>query len=273
MADDGLCIYVVGEDEVHRALAMALVRRVAEELAVARDADYFEVDGALRWSGLIETTGVPERMRWSDIHADVPESHRVRLAGHIQGQPVGPGARKLRGKFVECARADRAAGMVVLLSDTDADPRLIRGARQVLDWAATQDDLPPVAIGTPHCDAEGWLMATQSLSLEQKVRLASATQVLSFNPSLQPERLTSHPNDAVTDAKRVLQFVILGAGDVLAHGRPASKPPNLEADDLAQALASDLRRLDPLTACRLAPFIADLRVAVARLLAQHLPAA
>ena len=258
---------------MHRALAMALFRKVAAELAASRGADYFEFDTAVRWSALRETDDVAEPRRWSDIHDAVPEHHRLRLAGHINGQPIGPGARKLRGKLVECARARRQARLVVLLADTDGDDRLRAGARQVTDWAANQDDLPPVTIGQPHCDAEGWLMAMPSLSARQRERLAQAERVLSFDPSLQPDRLTSKPNDAVTDAKRVLQFVLLEVGDVLASGRPASRPPNDDADRLAVQLASDLTRLAPFEACGLASFIAELRSAVAGLLVEHLPEA
>lgn len=108
MADDGLPVYIVGEDEVHRALAMALVRDVLTGLAAARRADWVSADDTLRWSALEEHRDVPEARRWTDIHRDVERATRRKLMGRIDGEPAGAGAHKLRGKLGECSRAARA---------------------------------------------------------------------------------------------------------------------------------------------------------------------
>jgi hypothetical protein len=192
--------------------------------------------------------------------------------GHIQGRPVGPGAQKLRGKLVECARADRPAELVVLFHDTDGDPRLSDGARQVIDWVAAQDDLPAVVIGTPAPEGEAWLLLAGDLDLSQRQRLEEATSTLSFDPTREPERLTSKPPAKVTDAKRVVQYVLLRSGARLGEGSPESKSPSADtADELAERLAADPERLAGWSACGLAPFVTALDRAVAHVFREHLP--
>ena len=60
---------------------------------------------------------------------------------------------------------------------------------------------------------------------------------LSFNPPETPHRLTAHPNDAPTDAKRVLRFLLFG--------EYTSRPPALEElPALCERLLQDLDRLE-----------------------------
>lgn len=272
MADEGVCVYIVGEDEVHRALGMALIHALANRLAQQTGADWFEFSTAVRWSALEESDAVPEARRWTDIHRDVAPPVRRRLMGHIQGRPVGPGAQKLRGKLVECARASRPARLVVLFHDTDGDSRLLTGAQQVIEWAATQDDLPAVVIGTPAPEAEAWFLLTDGLGPAQQARLDQARAMLNFDPTTEPERLTSKPPAKVTDAKRVVQYVLLEAGTRLAEGHPDSKAPTPErADALAERLAGNPERLVGFAACGIGPFLAALDQAVANTFRDHLP--
>lgn len=270
MDEDRLPFYVIGEDEVHRALGMALVDAVIRHLAHERDADWLEPELVRRWSALAEPVDLPEHRRRGDSH----RRGHIRQHGYLAGQPCAPGAHKLRALLVEHARAERTPALLVLLQDTDGDPALGKGVRQVQDWAAARDDLPPVAIGCAHREAEAWFMATPGLAAKQPQRLQQARAALGFDPTRQPERLSAQPNDALTDAKRVLRFVLLAEGERLAAGVPDSVSPSLEeVDELAAQLAADLGHLAQFKACGLAPFVAALKAALPRALHQHLPPA
>ncbi len=267
MGEDRVAVYVVGEDQVHRVLAMALVDATISWLAHHRSSDWVEARHVRRWSALEESDQEPEDQRWGDIH----RRPKVRFHGYLDGRPCLPAARKFRASLVEHARADRPPGLVVIMQDTDGDERIIDGARQVLEWAASQPDLPPVVIGTPHRDAEGWFLAAPGIRTRRPDRVERAQKVLSFDPTRHPERLTARPNAAVTDAKRVLRFVLLQEGDDLAPGRPASRSPTPdEAERLASELVADLDALESFDACRLGPFVIALRDAVVRALSDHL---
>lgn len=270
MSEGGVPVYVVGEDQVHRALGMALVDAVISKLAHDRDADWVDPDTVRRWSALAEPPGIAENRRWGNING--PST--IRLHGRLDGAPYLPGARQLRSAVVEHARAERSPGLLVLLRDTDGDPEIARGAQQVRDWIDSRRDLPPTAIGCPHRDAEAWFFAASGLTGEEAQRLDQACRVLSFDPTRQPERLTSSPNDARTDAKRVVRFVLLAEGSKLAKGTPASRPPSPDqADALAERVASDLDQLASYDDCGLAPFVDGLKKALVVALDSHLPRA
>lgn len=268
MSEHAPSFYVVGEDEVHRALAMAITDAAIEQLCVEHDADWLELDWARRWRAVDERDDVPRHRRWGSLHDDRPPVH-----GMIRGRPVQPGARKLREAIVEITRRDDHARLLVLLQDTDGKQKLHAGVQQVADWADTDPDVPPVAIGAPHRDAEAWFFAIAERSAQEDLRLAEATRALTFDPARQPERLTSQPNHATTDAKRVVRYVFLADGDTLAEGRPASRPPDPDrADVLARRLASRLDRLTDYEACGLTTFITAVKESARRALHERLPA-
>lgn len=260
-ADGRIGVAVVGEDELHRALAMALFDAALGALAEERHADWIEVELLRQW--LVFDGGTSARRGYYDIHRDDPlptrPGVRIRTAGFINGEPLGPAASKLRHLFAFHALQDCPPDVVVILVDTDGEPRLSHSAEQVRQFARTLDAPPLLVFGLPHRDAEGWLFAAPLPADEETTRRhQAACAVLSFDPTRQPERLTSHPNHASTDAKRVVRFVLLGEGDGLAPGHPASRAPNEEADALAARLAASLPRALTYYTCNLAPFIQDL---------------
>ena len=168
---------------------------------------------------------------------------------------------------MECAQHAGSSIAVVLLQDTDGDTRLPQGARQVLRWARHKTELPPCAIGTPHRDAEAWFMALLDLSTKESLRNRKATKTLNFDPTRHPERLTSCPNDKITDAKRVVRYVLLQEGRTLTQGRPQSRPPTPdEADTLSRRLASDLDNLNGFKGCELTSFLQELETVVTQTL-------
>lgn len=265
MSEGGTPFYVVGEDEAHRALAMALVDAGVRQIALQSDASWLDPDLVRRWSALIESDDVPEARRWGDIKA----TPKVRIHPFIDGAPCKPGARRLRAALVEHARSARAPGMVILMLDTDGDEQVLKGAEQVMSWVAGQSDLPPTVIGIPHRDAEAWFFAAPGIDGD---RLADARQVLCFDPTREPERLTSGPNDTPTDAKRVFRFVLLEEGKELVQGRPESRPPSPdEADAWAARLAADIARLSTFKKCHLAGFVRGIETTLRTALREYLP--
>lgn len=275
--DGAIGVAVVGEDEVHRALAMALFDGALATLAAERGADWLVVDDARTW--LVFDGGERVRRGFYDSHREDPlptrPGRRIRTTGHINGRPAGPGAAKLRRLFTYHALQPEPPGMVVLLTDTDGDERTAASAEQVRELVTGLEDPPALVIGMPHRDAEAWLFAAALPTDAQTAeRLAAARKALSFDPSREPERLTSSPNDAMTDAKRVLRFVLLHEGEELARGRPRTGPPTPdEADEIAERLARDLDRASTFRNCGLSDFVRDLRAAVATTFRDHVPPA
>jgi hypothetical protein len=277
-ADGTIGVAVVGEDEVHRALAMALFDGALREFAEARGADWVEAENVRAW--LVFDGAERARRSYYDSHREDPlpsprPSVRVKTTGFIDGQPAGPGAAKLRYLYTFHALQAAPPDVVVILADSDGDTRLVASAEQVRRFTLRLEHPPVLVIGTPHRDAEAWLMAAPFPSdAESARRLVAARAALSFDPALQPERLTSSPNDAPTDAKRVLRFVLLHEGDRLAQGTPRTGPPSPEESDaLATRLATDLSRARSYEACGLDAFLTDLSAAVTILFRDFVPGA
>ncbi len=269
--DDGLLRFVVvGEDHVHRALAMGLCDAVACKLAHDRDADWFDPEHHREWWAPDMDAHTPANRRFRPLKNPT----RRRYHGHIGGRPAGPGAQKMRGVFLDLLQEQPRPNLVVMLQDSDGDGRIAESAIQVLHYLNEIEGAPPLVIGIPNRDAEAWFLAAGVESRGQRERLAAARKILPFDPTHQPERLTSSPNDSPTDAKRVVRFVLLEDGDKLATGRPASLPPSPdEADLLAQRLGRVLVVGESYEACGLADFVRALAVASQSVWAKHLPRA
>lgn len=260
--DGCIRVAIIGEDEVHRALAMALLDAVMLDIFQKCSADWLmEIDEVRSW--VVDASG----KLFYDSHRDEPPPRKLRTAGHIRGEPLKPGASKLRHLYLLHTQQSPAPDLVIILQDTDGSPSLQAAANQVLQlW---EPDFPVLVIGLPHRDADAWLFAAPAPD-EVSSRLELARKVLSFDPFHEPERLTSSPNHAITDAKRVVQYVLLGEGEELRIGHPKSKPPS-NADELAQRLTTDLPRLRRFVGCGLASFIDALSLAIGTIFREHLP--
>lgn len=109
-------------------------------------------------------------------------------------------------------------------------------------------------LAVPHQDAEAWFVAGfRPESKEERLRLTECQMILGFDAPVEPHRLTAHPNDARTDAKRVLR--------ILVFDENASRPPALEElQDLCDRTLNDLGLLERRGAgCGLAAFLDALR--------------
>lgn len=133
----------------------------------------------------------------------LPSGIRIAPHGKIGGRNLEPGVvmwRKVLMLFCDCTpRPD----LVLLAHDMDGYKRRKRGmnqARSDFDWPF------PIAIAAPEPEVEAWsISGFTPLDDGEEVKLTELRLALSFDPTLQSHRLTSHPNDARTDAKRVLE--------------------------------------------------------------------
>jgi hypothetical protein len=240
-----LAVFVAGEDRVHWFLATRLFdAALTERIGGPPGAEHRTFIGLRPGSDSYD-------IRHAKAHA---QDAGLRLTGRIGGARRSPASIFLtRIRFLA---VQAGAGAVVLLKDSDGDEAFAREARRAQDSA--ESELPPVAFGVPHRDAEAWLLAGWTpRDPSQHERLREATAALRFDPTRRPERLTARPNDAVTDAKRVWMY-LHGEGDALeGAGRAPSRPPTV--DHLEEIQLTRLRELGRFAACGLADFSERLR--------------
>ena len=193
-------IGITGEDDGH----FNVVTRLIDDTLIAHH-HWLDgiVDSCRSWRGL--HTGEswykydPDDAK--DVRAITVDGLRIRPHGHINGRPLEPEAgmwRKVLLLFLREPRPDA----VVLARDMDGYLRRRAGMSQV------RDGIPwpfKVVIAAAEPEVEAWLVAGfVANGPDEEERLKDVRKVLSFDPTTQSHRLTSHPNDAPTDAKRVL---------------------------------------------------------------------
>jgi hypothetical protein len=194
-------IGVVGEDEGHFRVVTALV-----DDALIASVDWVRdvLDSCRAWRGLHGD------QRWYKYAPDDARDLRpvtingvtIKPQGRIAGEPLKPEASMWRKALLLFCHVDPRPDIVVLARDLDGYPDRRDGIDQVRDglqWPFK------VMAATPDPEIEGWLVSgfVPSNDAEQ-TRLELVRRALAFDPTLQSHRLTSHPNTATTDAKRVL---------------------------------------------------------------------
>jgi len=195
-------IAFAGEDENHFRVVTALVDdALVTTIDWVRDA----LDGCRTWRGLHGAE------RWYKYAPDDAYDLRpvtiggvtIKPQGRIAGEPLKPEASMWRKVLLLFCHRDPRPDVVVLARDLDGYPDRRAGLEQVctgLSW--------PFAIvaATPEPEIEGWIVSGFVPRNEAEQRqLEQLRGELSFDPTLHSHRLTSHPNDASTDAKRVLR--------------------------------------------------------------------
>ncbi|MEX1367176.1 MAG: hypothetical protein AB1Z98_28875 [Nannocystaceae bacterium] len=176
--------------------------------ALLREHDWLDgiIDSCRSWRGLDETE------RWykydrRDAHDLRPlvleDGSRISRHGRIRGEVLEPEAsmwRKVLMLF--CHRTPRPE-LVLLVRDMDGYDDRKDGMLQVRDGISWPFG---IVIAAPGPEIEAWYVAGFVPRDEQEHRaLAQQRAALSFDPTLASHRLTSHPNDAAKDAKRVLE--------------------------------------------------------------------
>ncbi|HEY0190131.1 MAG TPA: hypothetical protein VGC42_03360 [Kofleriaceae bacterium] len=170
------------------------------------------LDSSRTWCGL------DDRERWYkyapedayDLRPIPVEGGTIKPQGRIGGEPLKPEAGMWRKVLMLFYRAKPPPDVVVLIRDLDGDERRRAGLEQVRDglrWPF------PVVIATPQPEIEAWVASGFVARDDEKQRLRQLCSELSFDPTLQSHRLTSHPNDAPRDAKRVLRRLCEGDED------------------------------------------------------------
>jgi hypothetical protein len=201
-------IGVVCEDQGHARLVTTLVDR-------ALLAEHTWLDGVLEHCRTY--VGKDAGNTWykfhpADAHDLAPltlEGRRIPVHGHIGGKPLKPEASMWRKILLMLTHANPRPNVVVLARDIDGYPERRGGVDQVrsgLKWPF------PVAFAGPEPEVEAWYVAgfVPNGKAEHE-ELEKVRKELSFDPTTESHRLTSHPNEAQTDAKRVLER--LSAGD------------------------------------------------------------
>lgn len=268
MAVDGIRIAIACEDQAHRAMVTFLADRVVLAEAAVRGATWPDAE-TLQWArtfcGLVADDAQPESSRFyhlTRIEGDAAAlEHRpaigkrpIRDRGFIGGRPLEPEARMWRRLLLIFAAEQPRPDVLIVVRDTDGDPRRLRGLSQALELMSEFPEPWPVIAAIPHQDAEAWFVAGFVPRDEvESERLRQLRKDLSFSPPDEPHRLTAHPNNARTDAKRVLQLLIAGQDE--------SRPPRTEElPELCERMLSDLPLLEKRGAdCGLANFLDAVR--------------
>jgi hypothetical protein len=163
------------------------------------------IDSCRSWRGFDESRPWSS-YKTDDAHDLQPillDGVRIAPHGHIKGEKLGPEAsmwRKVLLLFCHCEPRPEA---VLLVRDMDGYDDRRRGMEQVRDGIEWPFD---IAVAAPQPEIEAWHVsgfvptnATEHGALEELRR------TLSFDPTFESQRLTSRPNDALSDAKRVLR--------------------------------------------------------------------
>jgi hypothetical protein len=129
--------------------------------------------------------------------------HTIAPQGHIGGEPLKAEASMWRKVLLLFCDGDPRPEVVILARDLDGYPERRAGLVQV------RDGLPwpfKIVIAAAQPEVEAWRVAGfVPRDQGERGRLATLASDLSFDPTTESHRLTSHPNDARTDSKRVLR--------------------------------------------------------------------
>jgi hypothetical protein len=148
-----------------------------------------------------------------DVRPVTIDGVRIAPQGHIGGEPLKPEAGMWRKVLLLFCHRDPQPEVVILVRDMDGYPERRGGLIQVRDglrWPFR------VVVAAAQPEVEAWRAAGFIASDDgERASLDAVRRELSFDPTTQSHRLTSHPNDAPTDAKRVLDCLCKGDEDRL----------------------------------------------------------
>lgn len=137
-----------------------------------------------------------------DLRPITIDGRVVSIHGYIGGERLKLEAGMWRRVLMLFARLRPRPDVVVLARDMDGRMERRSGLEQVragIRWPFA------VVAATPDPEIEAWRVAGfVSRNRKEGDLLTALCKELSFDPTTESHRLTSHPNDATTDAKRVL---------------------------------------------------------------------
>src|SRR3954469_5982302 len=196
-----IVIGFVGEDEGH---FWAVTKLIDDVLLSHVDWLRDVIDSCRDWRGLRAGE------RWYkyapddayDLRPVTIDGVTIKPQGWIGGEPLKPEATMWRRALMLFCHADPRPDIVVLARDLDGHPERREGLEQVRDrikWPFV------IVAATPEPEIEAWLVSGFVTTDDtERAKLDELRRQLSFEPTTESHRLTSHPNDAPTDAKRVL---------------------------------------------------------------------
>lgn len=197
-----MLIGIACEDGDHFRVATRLVKDAA-----VREHHWLDgiVESCIEWCGLSEGESwhALSKAELYDISPYTAEGVTIRPLGFIGTERQLPEAGMWRKVLLQFCHAKPRPDVVVLVRDSDgkADRRLgLEQVRRLLQWPF------PVVFGLADPEIEAWLVCGfEPMNADEGKRLDELCRELSFNPIQQSHRLTSRPNAARTDAKRVLK--------------------------------------------------------------------
>ncbi|HRG95111.1 MAG TPA: hypothetical protein PLR99_02610 [Polyangiaceae bacterium] len=200
-APAAITIGVACEDQGHFSVVTSLVD-------AASIAAHDWLDGILEdcrsWRGVDEGTAwyKPDPEDARNLRPVTRNGVTVRTHGHIQGVPRKAEAAMWRAVLMLFCTVEPTPDVVVLARDMDGYER-----REGLDQVRNGIGWPfSIAFAAPEPETEAWLVSGFIPRDDtERAALSALRSELSFDPSTESHRLTSHPNDATTDAKRVLR--------------------------------------------------------------------
>lgn len=233
-----LRVLIIGEDTAHAALVSGLTRLQVRTTAHERGESWVwdNLPFSMVWLG---EQDLSKHLSW-EVEQDPDSSERphrlgvrytksskaisegqmlpsrvsindapVPTQGFVAGEPVGLEGHAWRRALLWAFLQEEPPEVIIAVRDTDGRPELLEGLQRV----RTHIPFPgPVLLAAPHRDAEAWFIAGfEPENDDEHTRLRDVVAELSFDPRRAPHRLTSQPNNADTDAKRVLQRLLNGA--------------------------------------------------------------
>lgn len=197
-----IVIGVACEDNGHFS---AVSRLVDDALVAGHDWLGGILDDCRAWRGLKDgeawykyDPGDAKDLRPLEINGTKIKLHRP-----IKGEPLKPEASMWRKVLLLFCHVTPRPQVVILARDLDGYPRRLEGIDQV------RDNLPwpfRVVVAAPQPEIEAWRVSGFTpTSPHEQALLEALRKELSFDPTTESHRLTSHPNDKPTDAKRVFK--------------------------------------------------------------------
>jgi hypothetical protein len=152
-----------------------------------------------RWRG---SDSEQPLQKWTEVKAELARKGVKGIFGHFGGEPGAPDALTARRALLLMASSSRPPEAVLLIRDSDGDPRRRRGLEQARDdrrWPFQ------VVIGLAEPKRECWVLAGFNARDEaERTRLEELRRRLSFHPVQEAHRLDASEHGAKNDAKRAL---------------------------------------------------------------------
>ncbi|NOK09999.1 hypothetical protein HNS30_13270 [Corallococcus exercitus] len=162
------------------------------------------LDAQRRWQG---RTPAEPFLRWASVKDEADKAGLKGLFGHFGNKPGEPDALVARRALMLFMKADKAPDAVMLIRDSDADPRRRIGLEQARDDGRWEF---PVVIGVAEPKRECWVLAGLEVKTSEEDALRKVEQRLSFHPVRDAHRLTASEHGAKNDAKKALEELTSG---------------------------------------------------------------